>query len=142
MDDEQTPSATPGPDPDSLYTVENSIHTRNQTLADIKQKIKEVNEMLRSYLEGNEEYVEATKEAKEAGAKKSAVKQRLMGEPGAQGLPEKLNELKDQKHELEEGLSYYLTQYQQLTGTSQFEDENGDLREIVYVAKLVKPRRD
>ena len=37
-----------------------------------------------------------------------------------------------------EGLSDYLREYQRLSGSNEIEGEDGELREIVYTAKLVK----
>lgn len=123
---------------DTLYSVENAIRNHNRQLLEVKENFKKLNEMLKSYLENDDEYREASEAAKNASAKKSAIKQRLLSRPEANNIPAKLEEVKDQKRELEEGLSYYLTQFQQLSGTNEFEDENGDLKQIVYVAKLVK----
>jgi len=121
----------------TLYTVESAIRTRTQKLADIREKQKNLNEMLNSYLEGDQTYVEAAKEAKTAAGKKSAIKARLMSEPGAQDLPDKIQEAREEKQELEESLSYYLAEFQKLSGTSEFEDE-GVLKQIVFRARLVK----
>lgn len=122
----------------TLYSVESAIKLRNQRLAEIKEKQKQLNEMLKSYLENNDDYREAAKLAKEAASKKSAIKQRLLSQPESQDLPAKLLEVKEEKAELTESLSYYLAEYQRLSGTNEFEDENGDLKQIVFVAKLVK----
>ena len=40
--------------------------------------------------------------------------------------------------ELNEGLSDYLREYQRLSGSNEIEGEDGELRTIVYVAKLVR----
>jgi len=122
----------------TLYNVESAIKLRNQRLTEIKEKQKQLNEMLSSYLDNNDEYREAAKLAKEAASKKGAIKQRLLSLPESQDLPTKLLEVKEEKAELTESLSYYLAEYQRLSGTNEFEDENGDLKQIVFVAKLVK----
>lgn len=138
--DENSSGSTPANDSqvDTLQTVENSIRNHNRMLAEVKDNLKKLNEMLKSYLENDDEYREAAKNAKDAAAKKSAIKQRLLSRPEANNIPAKLEETKNQKHELEEALSYYLSQFRELSGTNEFEDENGDLKQIVYVAKLVK----
>lgn len=125
-------------DPNTLYSVESAIKTRNQKLSEIKKKMRDLNEMLKSYLENDDEYREAAKLAKDATAKKKAIKQRLMSDPAAKDLPTRIDEVREEKKELQESLSYYLTEYARLSGTNEFEDENGDLKQIVYSAKLVK----
>lgn len=124
-------------DIDSLYSIEAAIRERSKRLAEMKDKQKKLHEMLTSYLENSDEYREAAKAAKDASAKKSSIKQQLLQKPEAQDLPEKLQEMRDEKKELEESLSYYLSEFSKLTGTNEFEDE-GELKQIVYVAKLVK----
>lgn len=123
---------------EDLPTIESAIKLRLQKLADLKDKQKKLNEMLKSYLENSDEYREATKIAKDAGAKKAGIKRDLLSKPEAQDLPMKLDEAKAEKADLSESLSYYLSQFAKLTGTTEFEDENGELKKIVYVAKLVK----
>ena len=123
---------------ETLYTVEAAIRERISKLNEVREKMKELNEMVKSYLENDKEYVEASKAAKEAGARKSSIKQELMSRPDAKGLPDKIEDARDEKRELEESLSYYLAEFQRLSGTNEFEDENGELKQIVYVAKLVR----
>ena len=132
------PVTSDNTDVSSLPLVESAIRERNRKLAEVKEKQKKLNEMLKSYLENSPEYVEASKLAKTASGKKSSIKQSLLSQPGADDLPNKIQAVRDEKKELEESLSYYLSQFQNLSGTNEFEDENGDLKQIVYVAKLVK----
>jgi hypothetical protein len=40
--------------------------------------------------------------------------------------------------ELDTALSDYLREYMRMSGTNEIETEDGDVREIVYVAKLIK----
>ena len=46
--------------------------------------------------------------------------------------------MKSEQSELKTGLSDYLREYQRLSGSNEIEGEDGEVREIVYVAKLVK----
>ena len=125
-------------DVNSLPSVESSIRSKVQKLEDVKEKIKKLNEMLNSYLENDEEYVEAAKAAKTASSKKSSIKQELMAKPGADDIPNKLLEAREEKKELDEDISNLLTEFQKLSGTNQFEDEKGELKQIVYTARLVR----
>jgi len=40
--------------------------------------------------------------------------------------------------DLQNALSDYLREYQRLSGSNEIEGDDGEVREIVYVAKLVK----
>lgn len=123
---------------ENIYTVESAIKLRSKKLSELKEKQKKVSEMLKSYLENDAEYVEAAKIAKDAAAKKNGIKKRLLSLPEAQGLAEKIEEIRDEKRELQESLSYYLSEFSRLSGTNEIEDENGELKQIVYMARLVK----
>ena len=61
-----------------------------------------------------------------------------MKRPDVAALAGKLKSLKSEKKELQEGLSDYLREYQRLSGSNEIEGEDGEIRQIVYVAKLVK----
>lgn len=94
--------------------------------------------MLSDLLNNNEKYQLASNEAKEASKKKSTAKKEILSTPEGKMAEGKVNELKDDLKEAQEALSSYLADYQRLTGSSEIEGEDGELRKIVYVAKLVK----
>jgi hypothetical protein len=58
--------------------------------------------------------------------------------PQGKNLEEKVITTKEELKEVEEALSYYLREYQRLTGSNEFEGSDGELRQIVYMAKLVR----
>lgn len=127
--------------PDTVRTqlsVESLIKTLISRIARVKEELKPVKEMLSDLLNNNEKYQLADNEAKEASKKKSTVKKEILSTPEGKMAEGKVNELKNDLKEAQEALSTYLTEYQKLTGSSEIEGEDGELREIVYVAKLVK----
>ncbi len=58
--------------------------------------------------------------------------------PNAADLAGKVKDFRDQIKELRAGMSDYLQEYAKLSGSTDFEDGEGNLRKIVYVARLVK----
>ena len=131
--DEQIPGAVK-----TQLSVEQLIKSYISRIARVKEDLKPVNEMLSDLLSNNEAYQLSAKEAKEASKKKSSVKKEILSTPEGKMAFAKLNDLKSELKEAEEALSTYLTEYQRLTGSSEFEGEDGELRQIVYVAKLVR----
>ncbi len=121
---------------DELFLAEKAIFERSKKLAELKQELKLQNEMLTSYLENNDNYRQAKNEAKEATKKKSAIKRELLTKAEAGDLPQKVKDLKDQIADYKDGLSYYLREYQRLSGKSEIE-EDGEVKQIVYTARLV-----
>ena len=103
-----------------------------------KEEQKKLKEMLESIFDSDEVYQERNKAAKEANKAKSEIKKMIMSQPQARDLDEKIKAAKAQIDELNDGLSFYLLEYQQSTGANEFEDEDGKVQKIVYVAKLVR----
>lgn len=95
-------------------------------------------EMLENIFQNSEEYKEASKEAKEAAKKKGQVKKDLLMNQEARELNDKVKEYRSEIKQLKDTLSTYLQQYAQNASSLQFEDNEGQVREIVYVAKVVK----
>ena len=127
--------------PDTVKTqlsVESLIKTLISRIARVKEELKPVKEMLSDLLNNNEKYQLADKEAKEASKKKSTAKLEILSTPEGKMASGKVDELKSELKEAQDALSSYLAEYQKLTGSSEIEGEDGELRKIVYVAKLVK----
>lgn len=123
---------------EDLLTVQNAVKTRMDQLDKLREEIKPHKEMLDSYLENDQTYQEKVAAAKKASQEKSAVKNKLLKQPQAAQLVDKIKTIKDQMKDIQEGLSYYLREYQRMTGANEVEGSDGELRQIVYVAKLVR----
>ena len=130
---EQIPNAV-----QTQLSVEALIKTLISRIARVKEELKPVKEMLSDLLNNNEEYQVAANEAKEASKKKSSVKKDVLSTPEGKMANDKVNEFKSELKEAQDALSSYLADYQRLTGSSEIEGEDGELRKIVYVAKLVR----
>lgn len=123
---------------DQLLTVESAIKQRISAIEKLKADIQPHKEMLSSYLDNDPAYRETVAVAKKATQQKSAIKKQLLSIPEGKNLVDKINTMKEEMRELDEGLSYYLREYQRITGASEFEGEDGELRQIVFVAKLIR----
>lgn len=95
-------------------------------------------DLLDDYLNNDVTYKTHSDTAKEANKVKNGTKAQLMKAPTAAGFAAKMKELKDEVKDLKALLSNSLVEYQKLTGVNQIEDDNGQVHEIVYVAKVVK----
>ncbi|OGM28733.1 hypothetical protein A2801_03500 [Candidatus Woesebacteria bacterium RIFCSPHIGHO2_01_FULL_41_10] len=135
-DSQTTPE--PSDDLTTLVGVENAVKTHMRRIEELKNELKPQKEMLDSVLLGDPEYVEKNEAAKKASKAKNERKRALLNEPHAKELAQKVTELKDELRDSQEALSYYLREYQQQTGANEFEGEDGELRDIVLVAKLVR----
>ena len=140
MDDKKTPIETPAKDSDAvlLLRIEEMIKTHISQIDNLSEEAKKYKEMIDDIFGNDEVYKQHDEVAKEAAKIRSKTKAEINKRPDVADLNEKFKSVKSQKKELSEGLSDYLREYQRISGLNGIEGEDGELREIVYVAKLVK----
>jgi len=115
-------------------TIKNHISQIDRNKAEVKKQ----REMLESALLNDETYRLHTEEAKKAAKTKALTKYQILQQPAHKVLADKVKDLSAQIRELNSALSDYLREYMRMSGTNEIETEDGEVREIVYVAKLVK----
>lgn len=104
----------------------------------LKEDAKPLREMLASMLDNSDEYKLAVNEAKKVNGKKNEIKRQILSTPAGKEVDEKIRSNKQELVDAQDALSYYLREYSAQTGLNEFEGEDGELRQIVYVAKLVR----
>ena len=122
----------------TLQNIESMINSSLAKMQRIKEDLNPVKEMIDSFLENDEKYNQLVEVSKKAGKAKSARKKDLLTEDGGQELKSKLDTLKEERKDTQEQLSYYLREFQRLTGANEIETDDGELREIKLSAKLVR----
>lgn len=113
----------------------------NRYVADIdkvKNDLKEKSSMFKDAFESDAEYHEQSMKVKDLNKVKNAAKQRILKQPAMEALVAQINDLKLDVKDMQDMLSGYLEQYQKTSGTNIIETEDGNIREIVPVFKLVK----
>lgn len=128
----------PKPDPTVLGDLENLIKGHISGIDTRKEELKKIKEMLGDILVNDPTYQEHEKLAKDANKVKSATKAQLLKAPNAAELANKIKTMAAEVKEMDAALSDYLREYQRMTGSNEIEGADGQVREIVYVAKLVK----
>lgn len=139
--DNQKPKAsekTSGNDAILLSKIEEMIKTHTSQIDELQEEITKHRDMVNDIFAQDETYQEHDKLAKEAARIRSNTKKEIMKRPDVADLANKLKSLKSEQSELKTGLSDYLREYQRLSGSNQIEGEDGEVREIVFTAKLVK----
>ncbi len=136
--EENTSSDTTISAVDDLKNIENLINANIQKIDKLQEDIKPVKEMVESLLEADLEYAELEQKANEAAKAKTAKKKELMNTTNGRELNEKLKTMKSGLKEAKDALSAYLQDYQKKTGFNEYEGPDGELRQIVFVAKLVR----
>lgn len=123
---------------DILLNLEQLIKTHITNIEKLKEDLKIKNEMLNDILGNDEIYQKHDEAVKTAVKLKIAAKQQILKLPQAAALNSEVKEMKTGLKELNEALSDYLREYGRLAGVNEIEGEDGEMREIVYSAKLVK----
>jgi len=136
MDDNQTNES--GDKAQNLVALEGLILNYLEKIESHQIETAKLKEMLNSNLENDPDYNDACEKVKEAGKLKKEAKSRLIKQPEISKLYSQAKEATTQLKEMRQSLSGHLQSYAQIANTTQFEDKNGEVREIVYTAKVVK----
>lgn len=141
---EPATTTTPGADAVSAETVlelESMIKQGMTTMDRNKAELKKLKEMLESALLNDEGYRIAAEKAKEAAKEKGKAKLNVTSVQANKVLEDKIKDMVTENKELATAQSEYLREYARLSGTTEIEGEDGEVREIIYVAKLIKKAR-
>jgi hypothetical protein len=140
--DSDTPSADNGLPAQAgaqvLLDLEQLIKTNIANIDRGKAELKKQREMLTSAFENDETFRLHNEEAKKAAKTKAQTKYQILQQPQNKQLAEKVKSLLADIKEADGALSDYLREYQRLSGSNEIETDDGQVREIVYTAKLVK----
>jgi len=121
-----------------LLDLESLIKTHISNIDKGKAELKKQREMLQSAFENDETYRLHDEAAKKAAKTKAQTKYQLLQQPQNKSLAEKIRGIAAEVKEQDGALSDYLREYQRMSGATEIETDDGTVREIVYVAKLVK----
>jgi len=121
-----------------LLSLEEMIKSNIATIEKLQSEVKKQTEMFNDSFFNNPTYIENDKKAKEAIKVKSVTRQELSKQPAVSQLAAKIKEMRTDMKERQNALSDYLLEYQRLTGATQIEDNDGQIRDIVNTSKLIK----
>lgn len=144
MDDQiisdTVPSETPNTSDDSsiMLNLESMIKSHLSSINRINEELKKNRQMFEDIFANDQTYQKHTEQAKEASKVKSATRAQLMKQPQVAQLSEKIKGQRSEVKQLQEALSDYLKEFQRLTGVNEIESDEGEVLEIVQVARLVR----
>lgn len=138
LEDTKTEAKPDGSEAVLLLRIEEMIKTHISQIDNLSEEITKHKAMLEDIFKNDSTYQEHDKIVKEAARVRTGTKQQILKRPDVADLDNKLKTLKSEQTELKGGLSDYLREYQRLSGSNEIEGEDGEIREIVYMAKLVK----
>ncbi len=135
---QQTALATATKEVKDLFTLENLIKTHVSHIDSVRVELAKHSEMLTDILGNDTTYKEISDQIKEMNKKKIDAKQNILKVPSNASLNQKIKDMRTEVKELKLALSQYLQQYQKIADTDQIESEDGEVRQIVFDARLVK----
>ena len=132
-------SLEPGaPNSSILLNMESLIKGHISTIDNLTEEARKHKQMLDDIFTNDPTFQEHDKLAKEAAKVKQGTKQQILKQPQAAELDKKVKELKGELKENQGSLSDYLQEYARLSGVNEIEGDDGEVREIVYNARLIK----
>lgn len=143
MDEDNSTTAI-APTTDSVSTaqviinLESMIKSHIDSLEKLSEEIRKHKEMLDDIFANDPTYQEHLKQAEEVNKVKNATKAQILKRPQAHELDQKVKGLKNDLKENQASLSDYLGEYQRMSGVNEIEGDDGEVREIIFTAKLIK----
>lgn len=125
---------------DEIMNLENMIKTTNAQIEKMSDELSEARQILKDSFENDTTYREHADAAKDANKIKNATKAQILKRPEVAQIATNVKVLTSELSELKEALSDYLREFNRMSGITEIEGQDGELLEIVYVAKLVKKR--
>lgn len=122
----------------NILKLEDTIKRYVSSIDNSVVEMKKQAEMLEDIFTNDPTYQLHLDQAKEANKVKSKTKGELMKRTDIAQLAEKVKEVKSQVKDMKDALSDYLIQYKELSGANEIEGEDGQVREIISMVKLVK----
>ncbi len=121
-----------------MMNLENLIKSHITGIETRHDQLKKHKEMLDDILSNDATYKLHSEKAKEANKLKSNTKAQIMQRPDTTDLSHKIKDFSIEIKEMNSALSDYLREYGRISGTNEITGDDGEVRDIVYVAKLVK----
>lgn len=121
-----------------LLSLEQLIKSHIASIDKLREESRKHKQMLEDAFLNDPVYQEHLKVAKEATKQKSTTKQQIMHQPANVVLSNKIKDMSSELKDKQMALSDYLLEYQRMTGVNEIEGEDGEVREIVNTAKVIK----
>lgn len=123
---------------DILINLESMIKSNLGAIDRLQEELKKHKGLLDDIFNNDATYKKHSDEAKEAAKVKANTKAQILKQPQAADLNNKVKTMQSELKEMQGALSDYLQQFAEMSGVNEIEDDSGDVRLIVYQARLVR----
>ncbi len=121
-----------------ITSLDELIKSHISSIDRLSEEQKKLRETLADGFNNDAEFKQLSDKVKDANKAKAVKRAQIMEQSGVIEIANKLKSLNAEVKEKQTSLSDYLLEYQRLTGVNQIEGSDGEVREIVHIAKLVK----
>lgn len=121
-----------------LLNLESLIKNTIASIEKEQEEARKYKEMFADGLNNDPTFKEHEAKVKEANKIKLATRAQILQQPSMKQLADKIRTANSEVKEKKDSLSEYLLEYQRLAGATTIEDNEGQVREIVNSARLIK----
>lgn len=121
-----------------LISLDQLIKSTIDSLDKARDELKQHRQMLEDVFINDETFRKHAEAAKEAAKIKGRTRQEILKRPAVAKLADKVKSLSTEMKEKKMSLSEYLLEYQRMAGVNEIEGNDGETREIVNEAHVVK----
>lgn len=124
----------------SRLELESLIQRYMDDVEKLKSQIRSEKEMYNASFENDAAYSQAEEASKETKKKVAEIKQRITQQPAVKDAEARMSELKDEMKDVQDAISGLAEQYQQVAGTNQIVQDDGQVLEIVRNFKVIRKK--
>lgn len=122
-----------------LSSLDELIKSHIASIDRLREEKKKLSETLADGFNNDAAFKQASDKVKEASKGRAAARAQILNRPGVLEIANKVKSVNAEIKEKQMSLSDYLLEYQRLAdGVNEIEGYDGEVREIVHIAKLVK----
>lgn len=121
-----------------LLSLESLIKNNIASIDKLGVELKQLRQMFSDTFTNDPTFKENEEKAKEATKVKNTTKQNILKQPSVVQMADKIKTITAELREKKNSLSDYLLEYQRMAGVNEIEGHDGEVREIIHLAKLIK----
>lgn len=123
---------------DVLFSLEEMIKNNIASLDSLREELKKQREMFEDVFINDETFRTNSEKAKEANKAKNTTRQQILAQPAVAAISSKVKSIRSDIKERQGALSDYLQEYQRMTGATEIEGKDGEIRDIINNSKVIK----
>lgn len=135
---QETPPPAQGGEVEVLFSLESLIKNNIASIDKLTEELKQLRNMFADSFNNDPVYKENEQKAKEAAKVKNTTKQNILKQPSVAQTADKIKTIGAELREKKNSLSDYLLEYQRMANINEIEGHDGEIREIIHLAKLIK----